>query len=132
MGFLPVILIAAAMASAQQFEVVSIKPAKPGNPGMGFHSPPGRIVMENVTLRYLIGMAWMLHEHQLEGAPAWIDSPHLDIEAKPATETPWTQEGFELRRRMMQSLQTASAWSSIAKPESFPCTRWWSRKAGRN
>jgi len=99
MRLLLLIALATAGAFAQAF-VVSVKTAKPGKPGMSArYSPGGRIVLENVTVRYLIDTAWSLHEHQLSGAPAWIDSAHFDIEAKPETEA-----SGEVRMRMIQAI----------------------------
>jgi len=67
------------------------------------YSPGGRIVLENVTVRYLIETAWHLHEHQLVGAPAWIDTAQFDIEAKPETEAAGMQD---VRGRMIQAALT--------------------------
>lgn len=94
------IALAVASAGAQPF-VISVKTAQPGKPGMSAsYSPGGRIVLENVTVRYLIDYAWHLHDHQLAGAPAWIDNAHFDIEAKPETEAAAMQE---VRVRMIQA-----------------------------
>jgi uncharacterized protein (TIGR03435 family) len=92
-------------AAAQSFEVVSLKPAEPGARGMGMSTlPGGRISMKNVTLRLLVTMAWDLRDHQLLGGPAWLDTEHFDILAKPESEIPQTPEGRELQRRMIQAL----------------------------
>lgn len=98
-----VCLIAAAQPPA--FEVASIKPADPGARGMGFQkSAGGRVTMKNVTLRLMVTMAWDIRDHQLIGGPAWLDTAHFDIFAKPETEIPETPEGRERLRLMVQSL----------------------------
>src|ERR1700689_410687 len=103
-----VIAAAACAAFAQQapqFEVASIKPAEPGARGMGFQTlPGGRISMKNVTLRLLITFAWDIRDHQLPGGPAWLDTAHYDILAKPENEIPRPPEGSALTKRMVQAL----------------------------
>jgi uncharacterized protein (TIGR03435 family) len=101
------LLIAAAACSAfaQQFEVASIKPAAPGARGMGFQSMPGgSIRMKNVTLRLLVTYAWDIRDHQLQGGPAWLDTEHYDILAKPESEIPRTPEGSAKTKRLVQTM----------------------------
>jgi len=89
------------------FEVASIKPAAPNQPGMGMQRlPGGRINMKNVTLRVLISLAWDIRDFQITGGPAWIDSDRFDILAKPETEIPDNPEG---RVRLLQMIRTLAA-----------------------
>jgi uncharacterized protein (TIGR03435 family) len=95
----------AAMTCACSFEVASIKPAAPNQPGMGMQRlPGGRVNMKNVTLRLMIVMAWDIRDFQVSGGPAWIDTDRFDILAKPESELPDTSQGSALLRRMIQTL----------------------------
>jgi len=99
------IVLAACIASAQSFEVASIKPAAPDARGMGFRvQPGGRLKMTNVTVRVMVTYAWDIRDHQVAGGPAWLDTEHFDILAKPENEIPQTPEGRELQKRMVQAL----------------------------
>ncbi len=68
-----------------EFEVASIKPVEPGQPG-GIDIavlPGGRVVVTAATLLQLIAAAYGgLEEYQVTG-PAWIDRTRYNIEAKP-------------------------------------------------
>jgi uncharacterized protein (TIGR03435 family) len=70
--------------AAPGFEVATVKPANPDNPGRPINvNPSGTIVMRNTTLFYLIKFAYDVHPKQVIGAPAWIDAHKFDITAKP-------------------------------------------------
>ncbi len=87
------------------FEVASIKPAAPNQPGMGMQRlPGGRVNMKNVTLRLLISMAWNVRDFEVAGGPPWIDTDRFDILAKPEAELPDTSDGSTLLNRMIQTL----------------------------
>ena len=71
-------------AFAQQFDVVSIKPASPGGRGMFIRSSPGgRINVSNMPLKEMIILAYRIQPYQISGGPSWIESARFDIEAKP-------------------------------------------------
>lgn len=80
---LTAIYLAAVLASAQSFEVVSIKPSNPTATGtrVGI-APGGSFQARNVTLRNLIQQAYDVHDFQLFGGPGWINTEKYDIEAK--------------------------------------------------
>jgi uncharacterized protein (TIGR03435 family) len=64
--------------------VVSIKPNKGGDGRVMIHmAPGGRIVAENITVKFLLQESYGVKESQISGAPGWLDSEHYDIEAKP-------------------------------------------------
>jgi uncharacterized protein (TIGR03435 family) len=87
-------------ASQSSFEVATIRHAPPGtDPMSGQWSPPGigRFFAKNVTLVFLIHMAYGVDEKQIEGKPAWMDSELYDVEAKPA-------EGVKLSREELKPL----------------------------
>jgi uncharacterized protein (TIGR03435 family) len=77
-------LIIGAGASAQEFEVASIKPAAPDERRMFIGpGPGGGISVTNMTLKQTIQNAWHIMPAQISGGPAWIDSKP---EKKPAPE----------------------------------------------
>jgi uncharacterized protein (TIGR03435 family) len=71
------------MESQPAFEVAAIKPSKPGDGNHNWDDTPGRVSIENYTLRRLISVAFGLKsESQVLGGPAWIGNEAFDIEAK--------------------------------------------------
>ena len=78
------IAAAALAASAQKFEVASIKPNKSGDHKVGIGlRPGGRFEASNVTVKQLVTMAYGIREYQVTGLPSWAESDHYDISAKP-------------------------------------------------
>ena len=67
-------------ASAQEFEVVSVKPSKSLSNGSSTHSNQGRYTATNASLRNLIVEAYGLRDYQVEG-PEWLRSERYDIAA---------------------------------------------------
>ena len=99
---LPTLLLTAAiLLPAQEFEVASIRPARQdGNRDSDTYQ--GRFVTHNLTLRRLIAKAWDVDESEISGGPNWIDSDSFDINAKiPEEYAHWTPDQF---RHMLQSL----------------------------
>jgi uncharacterized protein (TIGR03435 family) len=68
-------------ASAQEFEVVSVKPNKTADNSSHSHSDQGRLTATNLSLRQMIVMAYGIKDYQVEG-PAWIGTEHFDVAAK--------------------------------------------------
>jgi uncharacterized protein (TIGR03435 family) len=67
-----------------EFEVASIKPSAPDARGMFITpGPGGGVTITNMTLKEMIVLAWRVQPHQISGGPAWIDSIHYDVVAKP-------------------------------------------------
>jgi uncharacterized protein (TIGR03435 family) len=66
------------------FEVVSIKPSKPGVPGGGMRVMPGGqgFVTQGVSLRFMTSFMYWVPQGHVTGGPAWLDSELWDIEAK--------------------------------------------------
>jgi uncharacterized protein (TIGR03435 family) len=82
-----VTMLLASFALAQQttppaFEVATIKPAAPNQPGQGIGSGRGAMKLDNVTLKQAILYAYDLHDYQLSGGPKWAASEAFDIVAK--------------------------------------------------
>ena len=79
-------------ASAQpSFEAATIKPTPNPAPGQGYWNYPGqsRFFAHDLSLQFLIQMAWGVEANQISGRPSWLDSDFYDIEAKP-------EEGIKL------------------------------------
>jgi uncharacterized protein (TIGR03435 family) len=89
-GLLTLLLLAAAPAAAQTFEVASVKPAPPpGSPGayrgVGMSGGPGtsdptRIRFRNCSLRELISKAYGVAYYQIAG-PDWTESLRFEVMA---------------------------------------------------
>ena len=69
-------------ASAQKFEVASIKSSRPDAKAPSDISPIGTVSM-NTTVKSLIFMAYQIQEYQIAGAPKWLDSEYYRVDAKP-------------------------------------------------
>lgn len=86
---LSVFLILSGGAIAQsdarpEFEVASIKPAAPDARGMFIRpGPGGGLSITNMPLKEMIVIAYRIQPFQISGGPAWLDSAHYDITAKP-------------------------------------------------
>lgn len=70
------------VAHNSRFEVASIKPDKSGAESIGMFPSPGRLRIENYTLRQLIEDTYALKRYQVVGGPGWIDSDRYEIVAK--------------------------------------------------
>ena len=69
-----------------QFEVATIKPSNPQQPGWGINvNRSGMFTTRNTNLSDLIKFAYSVHPKQIVGAPSWLDSDKFDISAKPDT-----------------------------------------------
>jgi uncharacterized protein (TIGR03435 family) len=69
-------------AERPSFSVVSVKPSDPNALGTLIRpAPGGRFSASNVTLRFLVKIAYQLHDDQISGGPNWLDSKRFDIEA---------------------------------------------------
>jgi uncharacterized protein (TIGR03435 family) len=83
MKFKIIILASAALAlHAISFDVASVKPSNPNAVGSNSDSDPGRITMQNVTLKRCIMRAYEVPEIQITGGPKWLDESRFDIEAR--------------------------------------------------
>lgn len=96
------ILVVIPSALCGQFEVASVKISRTPNGPSAIHiySIPGRIGIQNRTLREILAEAYKLREFQVKG-PDWLADVRLDITAlKPPNATP------EQTRAMLQQLLT--------------------------
>jgi uncharacterized protein (TIGR03435 family) len=93
-----------AFAQPLEFEAATVKPSPPdADPRVGTmtSTPPGRLVMKNITLREAVRTAYSLLDPELFGGPKWIDSEHFDFDGRAATLVP--------RDQIMQMLQSLLA-----------------------
>lgn len=87
-----------------QFEVASVRLVeKPSGDGLTKISDPGALLFtaHNVSLPFLIQMAFGLDVYQIEGQPAWMGSTLYDVSAKPDSEKGPT---YEQLKPMLQHL----------------------------
>jgi uncharacterized protein (TIGR03435 family) len=103
-----------AQTSAPAFDVASVKPNKTG--GMGtriMFQPGGRFTADNITLKFLIRLAYDVQDFQITGGPSWITSDKYDVEARAEGASKddmrsMTEEqrkaDMERRRQMIQAL----------------------------
>jgi len=68
------------------FEVATIKPSSPDEPGKRFGWRGGHLITTMTNLNDLIAFAYGLHAKQIVDAPAWFGTDLYDIEGKPDTE----------------------------------------------
>lgn len=82
--------VAAYRIDAQSFEVASIKSDKSETGVDRIKILKGSLIIENVSLKRCIGMAYGIAEgrNYLLSGPDWIESERFDISAKFPTETP--------------------------------------------
>lgn len=70
--------------AAPEFEVATIKPSNPDQPGLSITMNRSRTFLtRNTTLADLVKWAFDVHPKQVVGAPAWFDTARFDITAKP-------------------------------------------------
>jgi uncharacterized protein (TIGR03435 family) len=82
------LLLIVAVAQAQEFDVVSVKPGDPNFHGSSGSGTPNSMEMRNTTLATLVRSAYGLNEFQLAGGPKWVDSERFIVNVKfPASAT---------------------------------------------
>ncbi len=90
------IALAVALATAQSFEVISIKPSDPAATGTRVGIAPGGIFQaRGVTLKGLIQQAYDVRDFQISGGPGWIGTERYDIEAKGERPGWFLESGFD-------------------------------------
>ncbi len=103
--FIFLVLLFSACASAQTFDVASVRIDKAGSAGgekqagESITVTPGSLIMHNVTLRSCVKWAYGVRDFQLSGGPDWITAERYDISAKAANKA----DDAELRK-MLRSL----------------------------
>jgi uncharacterized protein (TIGR03435 family) len=61
-----------------EFAVATIKPSRPDAPRGGYGIRGQDVTTTNVTVNWMIKLAYNVHAHQISGAPAWVDSERYD------------------------------------------------------
>jgi uncharacterized protein (TIGR03435 family) len=69
-----------------QFEVATIKPSDPANPGSGIHVKGRHFTLRSQTVNGLISFAYSLHESQVVNGPSWLGTDRYDIDGVPDIE----------------------------------------------
>jgi uncharacterized protein (TIGR03435 family) len=89
----------AALAAAQTFDAVSIKPSAPDARGGGYNLSQGHLNAKNQSLRDLVEFGWNLKDYQVSGGPSWVESERYEVLATFPAATPSAD-----RARMMQAM----------------------------
>jgi uncharacterized protein (TIGR03435 family) len=69
-----------------EFAVATIKPSRPDAPRGGYGIRGPDVTTTNVTVSWMIKLAYNVHVHQISGAPSWIESERYDTVGR--SETP--------------------------------------------
>ena len=67
------------------FEVATIKPSRPDAPRGGYGFRGQDVTTTNVTVNWLIKLAYNVHVRQIAAGPAWLDSEKFDVIGRPDT-----------------------------------------------
>jgi uncharacterized protein (TIGR03435 family) len=86
-----------------KFEVGTVKPSPPDEPGGGVRPAPGatRYVGTALDLRSYLYVAYQVKTEQIIGGPSWVDKEHYDLNAE--TDKPRTIEDLHI---MLQNFLT--------------------------
>jgi uncharacterized protein (TIGR03435 family) len=68
-------------------------------------APGGRLDITNLPLKEMIIIAWRIQPFQITGGPAWIDSAHYDISAKPDHNPKEDEESLMLQALLADRFQ---------------------------
>jgi uncharacterized protein (TIGR03435 family) len=99
------VFCAAITVAQPAFEVASIKPSAPDQPGSRMSGDQGRLVLENYSLKHCIQDAYGVQGYQISGGPKWLDGDHYDIEGKLSVGTPPNQRLAMLQRLLADRFQ---------------------------
>ncbi len=84
-----------------EFEVATIKPSDPSQPGRAFTLRGRHVITINMNMNDLITIVYDLHAKQIVGGPAWFGTDKFDIDGVPDVEGQPNQEQAEV---MLQKL----------------------------
>lgn len=65
------------------FEVATIKPSSPGQPGRAITVKGRQFITLNTSLSHLLTFAYGIHPRQVSGGPSWMETDLFDITAQP-------------------------------------------------
>jgi bla regulator protein blaR1 len=73
----------------RQFEVASVKPNRSGQLAMNLRvEPGGRLIVQNLSLKDLVTVAYRVRDFQVIGGPSWMAVDRFDVTAKADHELP--------------------------------------------
>lgn len=76
-------LPAMAADAKPSFEIATIKPSKPEQPGLYFRVQGRKLTTLNTTLVDLLGFAYGVQKKQILGLPAWAEADKFDLAGEP-------------------------------------------------
>lgn len=82
------------------FEVATIKPSNPAVQSKFITFRGRQVIVVNNSVTELIAFAYGIHPRQIQGAPAWLESEHYDIDGQPGApgQPSLAQTGVMLQR----------------------------------
>ena len=90
-------------ASAQEFEVATIKPHPAGDASVMYGEDAGRYKATNVTARMLVEQAYGAPSDQVSGGPEWTTTQRFDVAAK-IPDVEWqAMKGLEYWRQQQRA-----------------------------
>jgi bla regulator protein blaR1 len=96
-------ILAMAADATPGVEVATIKPSPPNAPRTMLTFRGSEIVIERMSLKDLVEYAWGVHEKQIAGGPAWMETNRWDIEAKP--DTPGMPDADQMKEMVRKLLE---------------------------
>jgi len=84
----------AAALGQTTFEASSIRPSDPAKAESFRRASPGRLSVQNMSLKSLVAAFYNVKEYQVLGGPGWVDSDRFDIAAKMPASAPPTGEAL--------------------------------------
>jgi uncharacterized protein (TIGR03435 family) len=118
--------VAVLFAQAPQrtiFEAASVKPSDPARPESFWKVSPGRLTVQNMSLKSLIMAFYKVQQFQVTGGPKWIDSDRFDILAKLADDAAGpSPRGPEGAARLIAAAQAllADRFHLVVREETRP------------
>ncbi|MES1260107.1 MAG: TIGR03435 family protein, partial [Acidobacteriota bacterium] len=108
-------------AAPAEFEVAEVKPSAPGTKaGGGFHAG-GRIDLQAISLKTLVGIGWNFDdENMITGAPKWAETELYDIVARAPATGPRNEFPPEDTLRLMLRSLVADRFKLSAHTEDRP------------
>lgn len=82
------VLAAAQSLPSPTYDVSSVKPHDPGDPGQNWRTSEDGFRLLNTGLKNVIALAWNVRGDQIIGAPSWTDDLHWDVVGKSTELTP--------------------------------------------
>jgi len=91
------------------FEAASVKPSDPARTESFWKVSPGRLTVQNMSLKSLIMAFYKIKQFQVTGGPKWIDAERFDILAKLADDPAGASRSPEGAARLISAAQALLA-----------------------